>query len=76
MTRSRLSPLAALSLFAAALAACASSGEPGRYQSELDAYSAECRERGGLLQPIPGANTGRVRSDNACVIRGGASLID
>jgi len=76
MPRSRLTALAVLPLLAASMAACASTGGPSRYQSELETYAAECRERGGLLQPIPGANTGQVRADNACIIRGGASLID
>lgn len=76
MTRSRLTVLFVLPLCAAALAACASSGGPSRFQSELDAYTAECRERGGILQPIPGAGSGQVRADHACIIRGGATRLD
>ncbi|HEV7351684.1 MAG TPA: hypothetical protein VGN74_00970 [Brevundimonas sp.] len=71
MTRSRLTVLVALPLCAAALAACASTGGPNRYQTELDAYEAECRARDGILQPRTGVLSGQVRADNVCVIRGG-----
>lgn len=72
MTRSRLTVLVALPLCAAALAACASSGGPNRYQTELDAYEAECRARDGILQPRSGVYSGQARADNVCVIRGGS----
>lgn len=65
-----------LGLIPLALAACATSTGPSRYQQELDAYAAECRERGGILQPIPGVATGEARADHACVIRGAASRLD
>ena len=63
-------------LLAASLAACA--GSPRSHPSfseELDRLTADCRERGGILAPIPGATTGRPQTDYVCEIRGGASRI-
>ncbi len=76
MTRSRLTILAILPLLAVSLVACATVRETSRYQQELGAYTAECRERGGILQPIPGAATGQARADYACIIRGGATRLN
>jgi len=67
---------AALGL-ALALSACAAG--PGRdlpgYAEDLDRLAADCRDRGGILSPIPGATTGRPQTDFACRITGGASRI-
>ena len=63
-------------LLAAALAACA--GTPRSiptYGEELDQLTADCTARGGILSPIPGAQTGRPQTDYACEIRGGASRL-
>ena len=63
-------------LLAASLAACA--GSPRSHPSfgeELDQLTADCRERGGILAPIPGATTGRPQTDYVCEIRGGASRL-
>lgn len=63
-------------LLAASLAACA--GTPRShptYGQELDRLTADCRERGGILAPIPGATSGRPQTDFACEIRGGASRL-
>ncbi|MBX9616995.1 MAG: hypothetical protein K2X25_15490 [Caulobacteraceae bacterium] len=67
--------VAALAL---ATAACAS-GSGGRfptYSEDLNRLTEECRARGGLFTPIPGANTGRPQTDYACRITGGASRLD
>ncbi len=58
------------------VAACAStSGPHPSYTEELDRLTDDCRERGGILSPIPGATTGRVQTDYACQINGGATRI-
>ena len=58
-----------------ALAGCATPASPSESRLELEAYAAECRERGGIIQPIPGAYSGRPRADYACVISGQASRL-
>lgn len=63
-------------LLAASLAAC--TGTPHShptYGQELDRLTADCRERGGVLAPIPGAASGRPQTDYACEIRGGAGRL-
>lgn len=63
-------------LLAASLSACATtSGSRPTYGQELDRLTADCRERGGILSPISGAQTGRPQTDYACEIRGGASRL-
>jgi|GEM_PF-177625 len=58
------------------LAACAGSSHPQpSYTEELDQLTATCRERGGILVPVPGATTGRVQTDYACQITGGGTRI-
>ena len=56
------------------LAACAS--QPGRnsYAAELDRLEADCRERGGILLPIPGAQarTGNPGAAFTCNLPGGS----
>lgn len=66
--------LAATSL---TLAACASTGREPRasYQSELEQLAADCRARGGILAPIPGAYTGRPQTENVCEIRSGGGRL-
>lgn len=61
---------------ASGLAACAGTPREPRptYQQELDQLMAECRERGGILAPIPGATTGRPQTENVCEIRGATRL--
>lgn len=58
---------------AIALSACASTGGGSTYSSELRDLEADCRARDGILQPIPGAVSGRPAADNQCIIRGGSS---
>lgn len=63
-------------VLAASLAACA--GTPRShptYGQELDQLTEDCAERGGILSPIPGSQTGRPQTDYACEIRGGASRL-
>lgn len=62
----------ALVLMAAAtLAACASTtGHSGK--SEYERLEKECRERGGILTPIPGAHNANEAANYACEIRGPA----
>ena len=63
-------------LLAASLSACAGTSRPQpTYGQELDQLTADCRERGGILSPISGAQTGRPQTDFACEIRGGASRL-
>ena len=58
------------------VAACASTTGPHpTYGQELDRLAADCRERGGILAPIPGAQSGRPQNDNVCEIRGQASRL-
>ncbi|MFC5344963.1 hypothetical protein ACETK8_03035 [Brevundimonas staleyi] len=57
-------------------AACASGPRTHpTYGDELDQLTAECRERGGILSPVAGAQTGRPQTDYVCEIRGGASRL-
>jgi len=63
---------------ALATAACAS-GPGGRfptYSEDLNRLTEECRARGGIFTPIPGATTGRPQTDYACWISGGATRLD
>ncbi|MDP3377195.1 MAG: hypothetical protein Q8S53_02435 [Brevundimonas sp.] len=53
------------------LAACATMGpNQGTYTQRLDALMADCQARGGILTPIPGAQSGSPERDHACEIRG------
>ena len=60
------------------LGACASSGPGGGggYSQEMAELERGCTARGGILTPIPGANTGRPATDYACTIRGGATRVE
>ena len=51
----------------AGLAACASMGDTNDYQSEVDRLDADCRAKGGILQPTgsPSANAGAA---HVCVV--------
>lgn len=63
-------------ILAASLTACA--GTPRSHPSfgeELDQLTADCRDRGGILSPIPGATSGRPQTDYVCEIRGGTSRL-
>ncbi len=71
MTPARILILAAA---ASALAACASTGEPSRYQTEMNRLEADCAARDGILVPT-GATSGQPARDYACEIRGGGSAI-
>jgi hypothetical protein len=63
-------------VLAASLTACAGTPRSNpTYGQELDQLTADCRERGGILAPIPGATSGRPQTDYACEIRGGASRL-
>lgn len=67
----------ALALAIAASGCAAGSGRDlPTYTGELDRLADECRQRGGILVPIPGAATGRPQTDHACRITGGASRLD
>lgn len=70
-----LSAVLALALATAGCATGAGRNVPS-YAEEMDQLAAECRTRGGILTPIPGAATGQPRRDYACSISGGASRID
>ena len=59
---------------AAALSACASTGQTMRADTTAE-LAAQCRERGGILVPTGRPPTGRPETDNACQINGGASRI-
>lgn len=65
-------------ILAMGVSACASAG--GRthptYAEDLNQLTEACRARGGILTPIPGANSGRPQTDYACRITGGASRLD
>lgn len=74
----RIRTVVSFAALALATAACAS-GPGGRfstYSEDLDRLTEDCRARGGVLTPIPGASTGRPSTDYACRITGGASRID
>ena len=58
----------------AALVACAGVAEPGQYSRDFERLAAECRDRGGMLTPIPGSQTGRPQTDYACEIHGASRL--
>ena len=63
-------------VLAASLTACAGTPRSNpTYGQELDRLTAECRERGGILAPIPGATSGRPQTDYACEIRGGTGRL-
>jgi hypothetical protein len=69
----RLIPLLSLATVSVAvLSACASAPSEGGYMSELEALRAGCEARGGYLEPT-GQSTGRVQTENVCVIRWQAS---
>ena len=53
-----------------ALGACASSGAQSQYSQDFAQLREDCTARQGILQPIPGAMTGRPQTDYACEIRG------
>lgn len=73
----KTSTITLLALAPLALTACATGPTgPTRYQQELEAYTAECRERGGILQPNGAQMTGEARADYLCVIRGPATRLD
>jgi hypothetical protein len=57
--------------------ACASGPRAPRpsYQAELEQLAADCRARGGILAPIPGAYTGRPQTENVCEIRNGGGRL-
>lgn len=57
-----------------ALAACAPTTGPGRYEMELRQLSDSCEARGGILSPT-GQQSGRPQVDNVCRITGGASRL-
>jgi hypothetical protein len=57
-----------------ALAACAPTTGPGRYETELRQLAADCEARGGILSPT-GEQSGRPQNDNVCRITGGASRL-
>lgn len=42
-------------------------GEPER-ETDRQRLARECRERGGILQPTPGAVTGRPETENYCLM--------
>jgi hypothetical protein len=61
---------------AAAVSACASTGQPtGGFGDTTAELAAKCRERGGILVATGRPSTGRPETDNACQINGGASRI-
>lgn len=67
--------LPVLSIAAAlVLAACATGPTINRYQTDLAKLDADCRERGGILQPTNAA-TGRPETEYFCRL-GNASRID
>ena len=56
-----------LSALVAGLSACVSMGDTNDYQAEVDRLDADCRARGGILQPTgsPSANAGAA---HVCVV--------
>ena len=56
-----------LSAVVAGLAACASMGDTNDYQSEVDRLDADCRAKGGILQPS-GAVTANPGAEHVCVV--------
>lgn len=62
---------AAVGALGLSLAACAGMGpREGTYTQQLDALRADCDGRGGILTPIPGAQSAAPERDYACEIRG------
>ena len=62
---------------AAALSACASTGErQPTYGEEMQRLAADCKARGGILVPLGTQPTGRPEADHACQISGGATRIE
>lgn len=60
---------------ALAVSACASGPRSNpTYGEELDQLTADCTQRGGILSPISGAQSGRPQTDYACEIRGASRL--
>lgn len=57
-----------------AVAACAPTMSPSRYEMELRQLSDSCEARGGILSPT-GQQSGRPQVDNVCRITGGASRL-
>ena len=55
-----------------ALSACAGSASDNDFVTDMERLEAQCEERGGYLTPT-GQATGRVETENVCVIRGQAS---
>lgn len=53
-----------------ALVACQATSPPSRYGQAFEALQMNCRERGGVLVPVPGAATGQPGTEHACEIRG------
>ncbi len=53
----------------AVLAGCASPGGPSR-PTAYEQLSQTCRERGGLLRAIPGANSSNEAANYSCEFRG------
>ncbi|HEX8233573.1 MAG TPA: hypothetical protein VF559_09550 [Caulobacteraceae bacterium] len=51
------------------LSGCATPSGPPR-ETEYQRLARECREQGGYFQAMPGTNTGRPETDNACVFSG------
>jgi hypothetical protein len=72
----RAMSIAAVSIVAIALSACATTGERSTWAQELDALTEECAARGGILSPIPGAPNPEARASFTCEIRGGASRLN
>jgi putative hemolysin len=66
--------LIATAAAALALSACASGQPIETYAAATQRLAEECRERGGILQPVS-ATTGRAETDNVCRIPGGASRL-
>ena len=66
--------LAAPAALLFALAACAPTMGPGRYETELRQLSDSCEARGGILAPT-GQQSGRPQNDYVCQITGGASRL-
>ncbi len=65
----RIVLFAAPAALALALSACAASGGPNHYQTELQRLSADCEARGGILAPT-GSQSGRPQLDNVCKVTG------
>lgn len=66
--------LAAPAVLLLAVAACAPTMGPSRYETELSQLAESCEARGGILVPT-GQQSGRPQNDNVCRISGGASRL-